>query len=134
MNRPLPRIFVGFTLVGILVLSGFSLSEAGDKTSTLPPKPTVTYSPEDAKPGQTIAHGERISSIDEARKQLHSQHHPHGIIETRSIPDDFKPPAMTSVSDFALQKKDLVVINPGPGEYVHVMEGQEGPEDRCTRI
>ena len=124
MNRPLPHIFEGFTLVGILVLSGFSLSEAGDKTSILPPEPTVTYSPEDAKPGQTIAHGERISSIDEARKQLHSQHHPHGIIETRSIPGDFKPPAMTSVSDFALQKKDLVVINPGPGEYVHVMEGQ----------
>ena len=31
---------------------------------------------------------------------------------------------MTKVSDFALKKEDLVVINPGPGEYVHVMEGQ----------
>ncbi|MGB5161161.1 MAG: hypothetical protein WBP10_03790 [Thermoanaerobaculia bacterium] len=31
---------------------------------------------------------------------------------------------MTEVSDFALSKEDLIVINPGPGEYVHVMEGQ----------
>ena len=31
---------------------------------------------------------------------------------------------MKSIKDFALSKKDLVVINPGPGEYVHVMEGQ----------
>jgi quercetin dioxygenase-like cupin family protein len=31
---------------------------------------------------------------------------------------------MTSIQDFALLKDDLVVINPGPGEFVHVMEGQ----------
>lgn len=31
---------------------------------------------------------------------------------------------MTEVNDFALSKDDLDVINPGPGEYVHVMEGQ----------
>ncbi len=31
---------------------------------------------------------------------------------------------MDAVEDFALSKDDLIVINPGPGEYVHVMEGQ----------
>ena len=31
---------------------------------------------------------------------------------------------MTDVKDFALSKKDLDVMNPGSGEYVHVMEGQ----------
>ena len=31
---------------------------------------------------------------------------------------------MKAVGDFALAKHDLKVINPGPGEYVHVMEGQ----------
>ena len=31
---------------------------------------------------------------------------------------------MTKTSEFALSKDELVVINPGPGEYVHVMEGQ----------
>lgn len=31
---------------------------------------------------------------------------------------------MTSIPEFALLKEELIVINPGPGEYVHVMEGQ----------
>ena len=31
---------------------------------------------------------------------------------------------MDKVSDFALAKDDLTVINLGPGEHVHVMEGQ----------
>lgn len=31
---------------------------------------------------------------------------------------------MDEIGHFALSKDDLVVINPGPGEYVHVMEGQ----------
>ncbi len=124
MHRYTPRIVVSFILIGIVGLAYLEPSDAKDKSSTLPPEPTVTYSPEDAKLGQTITHGELISSIDEARKQLHAQHHPHGIIETRRIPGDFKSPAMTLVGEFALEKKELVVINPGPGEYVHVMEGQ----------
>ena len=50
-------------------------------------------------------------------------------IPTRSwrldrVPGPFQPPAMTDVKDFALSKSDLDVINPGPGEYVHVMEGR----------
>jgi quercetin dioxygenase-like cupin family protein len=90
----------------------------------LPPEPAVTYSESDAKPGQAIRHGELILGVDEARRLLHAQHHPHKVLETRRVPGLFKPPAMMSVGDFALSKKDLVVINPGPGEYVHVMEGQ----------
>lgn len=90
----------------------------------LPPEPTVTYSESDAQPGQRIEHGELITNVDEARKLLHAQHHPHGVVETRRIPGRFEPPAMTSIRDFALSKDDLTVINPGPGEYVHVMEGQ----------
>ena len=65
-----------------------------------------------------------ILSVDEAKKQLHAQHHPHAVLETRRIPGPYKTPTMTEVKDFALSKDDLDVINPGPGEYVHVMEGQ----------
>lgn len=90
-------------------------------TPTLPPEPTVTYA---ASPADRVEHGEVITPIDSARQALHSQHHGHQALETRSIPGTFTPPAMTSVKDFALAKKDLIVINPGPGEYVHVMEGQ----------
>jgi quercetin dioxygenase-like cupin family protein len=84
----------------------------------------VTYSASDAEPGQKIEHGELILVPDEARLQLHAQHHPHKVLETRRVPGRFVPPAMKSVSDFAVSKRDLEVINPGPGEYVHVMEGQ----------
>ncbi len=91
---------------------------------TLPPEPAVTYAPSDAQPGQRVEHGERIRDVDAARRVLHAQHHPHKVLETRSVPGLFPQPAMKSVKDFALAKKDLVVINPGPGEYVHVMEGQ----------
>jgi len=90
----------------------------------LPPEPTVTYAASDAEPGQRIEHGELILTVDEARKQLHAQHHPHGVLQTRRVPGRAAAPTMTEVGHFALSKDDLTVINPGPGEFVHVMEGQ----------
>jgi len=87
------------------------------------PEPIVTYKGGDITEGR-VEHGELIIDIDETRRALHAQHHPHRVLETRRIPGAFDAPAMTEISDFALSKDDLVVINPGPGEYVHVMEGQ----------
>ena len=92
-----------------------------NKASTLPPEPVVTFA---ASKSEAIDHGELMADVNEARQSLHAQHHSHTALETRSIPGSFDPPAMTAVDDFALSKEDLVVINPGPGEYVHVMEGQ----------
>ena len=92
--------------------------------ASLPPEPVVTHSAADAQPGQRIEHGELILEADEARRQLHAQHHPHKVLETRRVPGLFQRPDMKLVEDFALAKKDLEVINPGPGEFVHVMEGQ----------
>ena len=89
----------------------------------LPPEPVVTHAPSDTRPGQRIEHGELILAVDEATRRLNAQHHAHKALETRRVPGPFQPPAMTKVSDFALSKSDLDVINPGPGEYVHVMEG-----------
>ena len=107
----------------LAVLSTSGCATEPDATTTapanpLPPEPTVTHS------GEGIEHGELILDVDEIRKNLHAQHHPHGVLETRRVPGEFTPPAMTEISDFALKKEDLVVINPGPGEYVHVMEGR----------
>ena len=90
---------------------------------TLPPEPVVTYQGSEADQ-ERVDHGELIVDVDEARLALHAQHHPHGVIETRKIPGSFEPAPMTEISDFALSRDDLIVINPGPGEYVHVMEGQ----------
>ncbi|HEU5112657.1 MAG TPA: cupin domain-containing protein [Acidimicrobiia bacterium] len=126
MNQLLRVIF------GVLVLMLAFVGCSSDSTppaevattSALPPEPVVTHSSSESEPGQRIEHGELILDVDDAKKQLHAQHHPHGVLETRRVPGAFQPPAMTDIKDFALAKSDLDVINPGPGEYVHVMEGQ----------
>jgi len=89
-----------------------------------PPEPVVTHAQADAQPGQRIEHGELIADVDEAKRQLNAQHHSYTVLEARRVPGPFTAPAMTEVGHFALSKSDLEVINPGPGEYVHVMEGQ----------
>ena len=106
-------------IFGIFFCIAFSSSlNAHDQ----PSEPNVTYQADEAE--GRIAHGERIADVDETRKALHLQHHPHSVLETRQIPGDFDVPSMVKISDFALTKDKLVVINPGPGEFVHVMEGQ----------
>ena len=109
-----------------LIVVGTAFAAIGDSSneSPIPPEPVVTYTESDAAAGQRVEHGEWILDVDAARKKLHAQHHSHGVLHTRKIPGTFEPPAMDSIDDFALTKDDLVVINPGPGEYVHVMEGQ----------
>ncbi len=105
MHKPISPILSKMALVGILVFVGLKSVEAQEKASTLPDEPIVTYFPEDAKTGERIAHRDEISAIDQVRKKLHAQHHPHDMIKTRSIPSDFNPSAMASVADFALKKK-----------------------------
>jgi len=123
-----PPAIVGALSLALLLLGCSSpphppLPEA-EARPVPPPEPIVNHSPSDAGPGESIEHGELILDVDEAKAQLHARHHSHGVLETRRVPGPFQPPAMTDVKDFALSKSDLDVINPGPGEYVHVMEGQ----------
>ncbi len=127
MSRPMIRRLLALALP--LLLASCSPAQKPAKESVaakpvLPPEPTVTHTEADAAPGQTVAHGELILGVDAARKALHAQHHPHAVLETRRVPGSFDVPAMTAVKDFALAKDDLDVIHPGPGEFVHVMEGQ----------
>jgi quercetin dioxygenase-like cupin family protein len=120
-------IFFAFVLAGCSQSSTPKEAPPAAQTAAkpaIPPEPVVTHSAADAQPGQKIEHGELIVDVDEARKKLHAQHHSHNVLETRRVPGSFQPPAMTDIKDFALSKSDLEVINPGPGEFVHVMEGQ----------
>lgn len=55
---------------------------------------------------------------------LNAQHHQLKVLERRTVPGPFDPPQMKYFSDYAVTLDKLPVINPGPGEYVHVMEGQ----------
>jgi quercetin dioxygenase-like cupin family protein len=92
----------------------------------------VNHWPSDGQPGQRIENGELVLEVNEARRQLNAQHHSYKVLETRRLPGQFQRPAMTDVKDFALSKSELDVINPAPGEYVSVMEGQRHGYDNLT--
>ena len=125
MNRR-TAVNIGFAVVAVMgvVFSPSDAQKEAKSASALLPEPVVTHAASADGAGQRIEHGEWILGVDEARSHLHSQHHPHKVLETRRVPGPFEAPAMTEVKDFALAKDELDVINPGPGEYVHVMEGQ----------
>jgi len=67
---------------------------------------------------------ERKTVPDSVIAALNAQHHQLSVLERREVPGPFAPPAMKSYSEYAVTLDKLPVINPGPGEYVHVMEGQ----------
>lgn len=127
MNRKMRNvglICLTLALAGCSQKSQPPPAEEAQSKPALPPEPVVNHTQTDAQPGEKIEHGELILAPDPAKAKLHAQHHPYKVLETRRVPGPFQPPAMNDVKDFALSGKDLDVINPGPGEYVHVMEGQ----------
>jgi len=62
---------------------------------------------------------------DSITKYLHAQHHSHHVLERRTVPAGYETANMKYWSQYVKKVEDLPVINPGPGEYVHVMEGQK---------
>lgn len=54
---------------------------------------------------------------------LHAQHHNHKVLERRTVPAGYETKNLKNWKDYATKVEDLPAINPGPGEYVHVMEG-----------
>jgi hypothetical protein len=98
-------------------------AEVKEEKKVLPPEPTVTHTAAEAQAGQKIEHGELLLEPDENTKKLNAQHHGYKVLETRRVPGRSTKPEMKEIKDFALSKSELDVINPGPGEYVHVMEG-----------
>ena len=63
---------------------------------------------------------------------LNAQHHQLKVIERRTVPGPFNIPEMKYFSDYAVTLDKLPVINPGPGEFVHVMEGQRNGYKNLT--
>jgi len=60
---------------------------------------------------------------DSIIKYLHAQHHNHKVLERRTVPPAYETKNLKNWKDYAEKIENLPVINPGPGEYVHVMEG-----------
>jgi quercetin dioxygenase-like cupin family protein len=69
---------------------------------------------------------------DSVIRALNAQHHQLKVLERRDIPGPFKKPDMKYYTDYIAQLEQLPVINPGPGEYVHVMEGQRNGYNNLT--
>ncbi len=69
---------------------------------------------------------------DSVIEQLNAQHHNFKVLERRSVPGPFTPPSMKYYSQHAVPLDQLPTINPGPGEYVHVMEGQRNGYNNLT--
>jgi len=67
---------------------------------------------------------EEVKSVpDSIIDYLHAQHHSHKVLERRTVPAGYETKNLKNWKDYASQIEDLPTINPGPGEYVHVMEG-----------
>ena len=60
---------------------------------------------------------------DSVIEYLHAQHHSHKVLERRTVPSGYETREMKYWTEYAAKLDELPVINPGPGEYVHVMEG-----------
>ena len=60
---------------------------------------------------------------DSIMDYLHAQHHNHKVLERRTVPAGYETKNLKNWTDYAAKVEDLPAINPGPGEYVHVMEG-----------
>jgi quercetin dioxygenase-like cupin family protein len=75
---------------------------------------------------------EQKQAPDSVIAALNAQHHSLAVLERRSVPGPFTAPGMKFYSEHALTLDKLPTINPGPGEYVHVMEGQRGGYNNLT--
>jgi quercetin dioxygenase-like cupin family protein len=69
---------------------------------------------------------------DSVIARLNAQHHQLKVLERRTVPGPFTIPQMKYFAEYAVTLDKLPVINPGPGEYVHVMEGQRNGYKNLT--
>ncbi len=63
---------------------------------------------------------------------LNAQHHQLKVLERRTVPGPMDTSAKKYYADYVVKLEKLPVINPGPGEYVHVMEGRRNGYKNLT--
>jgi len=114
-------------LLGLgLALCSCSNNKAAENTITVSTNPT--------KEIYSILNLVKENKIipDSVIRALNAQHHQLKVLERRDIPGPFKKPEMKYYTDYIAELEKLPVINPGPGEYVHVMEGQRNGYNNLT--
>jgi quercetin dioxygenase-like cupin family protein len=116
-----------FMLIGLgLLLNSCSNNKPNDKPDTA--------SNDQTKEVYSILKLVKENKIipDSVIRALNAQHHQLKVLERRTVPGPFKAPEMKYFTDYVAKVEDLPVINPGPGEYVHVMEGQRNGYNNLT--
>ncbi len=111
------RLFIA-VLAGGLILNSCSKNKAENKLgTTLKDSTKETFS---------------LNGLVEEFKQvpdsiiaaLNAQHHNFNVLERRTLPNTAVISKLEYYSEHAVTLDKLPVINPGPGEYVHVLAGQ----------
>ena len=114
----------------MLVLSALLVTSCNNKTD----EKVLGTSTKNTKETFSIASlvNEDKTVPDSIIKALNAQHHQLKVLERRTVPGPFDVPGMKFYSEHAVTLDKLPVINPGPGEYVHVMEGQRNGYQNLT--
>ena len=121
------------TLIGLSLLS-CSDNKSGDNAGNKRNDNTAIASVDQTKEIFSILNMVKENKIipDSIIRVLNAQHHQLKVLERRTVPGPFKVPEMKYSSDYVAKVEELPVINPGPGEYVHVMEGQRNGYNNLT--
>lgn len=114
---PFLRTFVSLIITGLIL---FSCTENKKETQS---GTVVADSVKETFSLNTLVE-ESKQAPDSVIAALNAQHHNFKVLERRVVPGPFSAPLMKYYADHAVTLDKLPVINPGPGEYVHVMEGQ----------
>jgi quercetin dioxygenase-like cupin family protein len=127
MKQPMKISSSSIVLIGLgLLLNACSNEKNGSNPAAVSGDQTKeTFSIQNlVKENQTIP--------DSIIQALNAQHHQLKVLERRTVPGPFQAPQMKYYSKHVAKLGDLPVINPGPGEYVHVMEGQRNGYQNLT--
>jgi quercetin dioxygenase-like cupin family protein len=127
MELTIPKQPLLFILLGV---SAFLSSCSGKKADTK----SVSTAGDQTKEIFSIMSLVKENKIvpDSIIMALNAQHHKFKVLERRTVPGPFTKPEMKYYSDYVAKVENLPVINPGPGEYVHVMEGQRNGYNNLT--
>lgn len=119
MNAKLNQALIALALLFVLACS----DSQNEETESLNVKETFSIA--------TLV--DEVKTVpDSIIQYLHAQHHNHKVLERRSVPSGYQTRNLANWKDYAAQLEELPTINPGPGEYVHVMEGYKNGYDNLV--
>ena len=115
----------------MLISAGFILNSCVDNTKEIKHEETVADNTKETFPMKFLVKEDK-QFVDSVIAALNAQHHQLKVLERRTVPGPFNAAEKKYYSDYVVQLEKLPVINPGPGEYVHVMEGRRNGYKNLT--